>query len=173
MRAGWRWLFARMYKCGGRVARVPPGGVKESNKREPGELQGPLAARRNSRDPFPPGSSLNRGFLSDKIPTTPGYYRQRLSALFPRSLFVFCGRRTSGGRGRKRSRGCPAEGRENGDNSRWSRRLRSFRALTRLIANPWKRALRSVAESVHFKRHRAGHARFRLLLPLWLLPRRI
>jgi len=45
MRAGWRLLFARMYKCG--EARVPPGGVKESNKREPGELQGPFAARRN------------------------------------------------------------------------------------------------------------------------------
>lgn len=52
MRAGWRLLFARMYKCGGREARVPPGGVKESNKREPGELQGPLVARRNLLQPL-------------------------------------------------------------------------------------------------------------------------
>lgn len=152
-----------MYKCGGCEFR--PGGVKESNKREPGKLQGPLA-RRNSR------IALRPVLLGPRIPlgqnSNSGCYRQRLSALFPRTFRLLWARGKQGERREGweeeggKGRGCPAERREDEDNSPWLRRLRSFRALTRLIVNLWKRALRSAAESIHFKRHRAGHAtRFR------------
>jgi len=132
-----------MYKCGGREARVPPGGVKESNKRETRRITRP--SRSTPQLPgVPPRSSprsfSDRGFLSDKIPTIPAITARD----YPLSFLALFVARSRGREGKVA--GGPAVRRENGDNSRWLRRLRSFRALTRLIANLWKRALRSAAE---------------------------
>lgn len=150
MRAGWRLLFARMYKCGGRAEHeVPPGGVKESNKREPGELHKVL-----SQHAATPGSRALRP--SPWIPlgqnsNDSGYYRQRLSALFPRTFRLRRGREGSG-RGEGKGRGCPAERRENEDNSRWPRRLRSFPSLNEVNREPLKTSVEvGRPESVHFK----------------------
>lgn len=86
---------------------------------------------------------------------------QRLRLLPPeiiRSLsshFSSAASEKRGKKGRAGMSGRVARRGENGDNSGWPGRLRSFRALTRLIAGPRIRALRSTAESVYFKRHRA------------------
>lgn len=62
-----------------------------------------------------------------------GHYRRRLSVLFPRIFRLRHEREKRGERKRVLSRGCLAE-----DNLRWPGPLRSFQALTRLIAGFWK-----------------------------------
>lgn len=149
------------------------GGVKESNKREPGELQGPsytvlavlVSPACRSLCPVR-GKKGVRIPLSDKIPTRlrllPG---QRLStALF---FSRFSSPAIDGGWKRIRSRGWAPRGLDDGGDSRWSGRLRSFRALTRLIAggNPGSKVLEfSEREPVHLKSappRKRSHARFR------------
>jgi len=105
-----------------------------------------------SYSPLPPPSPSPVRFVPGRNSNDSGYYRQRLSALFPLRPPSLStpprGRQDGGSRG-----GCArevAERTKNGDNSRWPGRLRSFRALTRLIADPRKRVLRSTAGECAF-----------------------
>lgn len=151
------WLLARMYNCIGCETSFlcsRNASFARSVLRNPIKKENPANYRAFSQSvvtsvplpcPPPQEARIPLGQNSNDY----GYARD-----YPLSFLALFVRREQEKR-KEKSRGSAAWRGENGDNSGWPGRLRSFRALTRLIAGPRIRALRSTAESVYFKRHRA------------------